>query len=1059
MEICHRDALVAKLFVDQKMERSAAWGMLRATVSQIEGLGVNNVLSRSRVPDDVVVRPITQLEERRVDADGFDVLYDTVTHTVTDIIPLTFCIDDLLILSFVVDRHSTNVSGFSFGAGGARLCWASRFGKQHDCWNAVKAISKLVQKGITWKAIVRMASVQNFPYGPYRSGSWGRRLQEAHAESVEEETENSATFLECVENQCLITPRRFGGSLERAKWWNYYNRIPLCHRSPTVLKFARWGSIQDCWRELRPDVMFVPPLVRRMAGDGEEQVTKDVTAMWNAEVANTAESKGGLLKQIPGYVTVGLCDTLDCFCAATGCVRHHAGKELKEVKDPHQAAEVLHKEANGEVTLLLLKVIGVLHDLDVVEMLCGSWKHPDRRSFCMQLVFDLVLELLAELLIRFWPAAAQWPGCSASVVTKDSKKALDWAKLHAEDFRVLLAWEAKAAAGSLSHQRVLDAITWRLHPLARIFYELALRASVDPGFLPALIQLAEKINQRFLDEKVPEDFHQHIRDESRGQRAKKARLNKIFDTVIRSKVLERRNVEHEKYVPSDQAVAMQSWREAGRHAVARPLTGVPQEWPSEMNKILDPKRDWSSPTVPTLYSSALAWSWIRNYEEHTEEQPKCDQPDGTHWCRLLPRGVYVTIPGADAGVVISAGDWGCNVIKAKELEPGVFDFMTDENAIMHAFCWDPTTWTVQAIKPTRVLGCGICFELDGDERSLLADALQRRVNFAVWQLHRSMELLQVELPDGASHWDLRGQKLIEALCVAVFAPDAAKAAEVAAGYGKPVESDSDDEWDAEYAELLEEMAVQDQANASELVQMKTDRKRKANRRLMKRKRAATQERAEGQKAKKAATRQKKVDAHKKKKQRNAKVKKGAQRWKRRRPAPSPPAPSPPAPNPPAPGLPPGDDPAPPPAVEFVALGVAPKPKSGWHVLELEHGWLNINAVQGRCDAHCRYHSKCKLDRNLKRKSLGLSLAWLAYGAEDKQQKEIHLMAKEILSDDSSYEQRLAARNEFVASRSPLFKALVALEKSINETLEPVEEPRSIPCQSYAALLANRPDAS
>ena len=129
------------------------------------------------------------------------------------------------------------------------------------------------------------------------------------------------------------------------------------------------------------------------------------------------------------------------------------------------------------------------------------------------------------------------------------------------------------------------------------------------------------------------------------------------------------------------------------------------------------------------------------------------------------------------------------------------------------------------------------------------------------------------------------------------------------------------------------------------------------------------------------------------------------------------------------------------------------------MLELEHGWLNINAVQGRCDAHCGYHSKCKLDRNLKRKSLGLSLAWLAYGAEDKQQKEIHLMAKEILSDKSSYEQRLAARNEFVKSRNPLSKALVALEKSVNETLEPVEEPRSIPCQSYAALLANRPDAS
>ena len=45
---------------------------------------------------------------------------------------------------------------------------------------------------------------------------------------------------------------------------------------------------------------------------------------------------------------------------------------------------------------------------------------------------------------------------------------------------------------------------------------------------------------------------------------------------------------------------------------------------------------------------------------------------------------------------------------------------------------------------------------------------------APWQLHKGLRFFQIEV-EGGSHWDLRGQSLIAAVCNHIFADDEAKA--------------------------------------------------------------------------------------------------------------------------------------------------------------------------------------------------------------------------------------------------------------------------------------------
>ena len=188
---CHRDQEVSELYVSGKVERLSAWNCLRALFAQIESVGIENAASRMTLPETVRVWPLEH-GETCVYNDGGDPFIQASDGSLTPVFPFGFRVErNMFIVSNVMDRGSNGSAATNVAAAGAKFTMTSFPGESHDAWNAVRAAAKTRGGGKVWKAVVRMASIQNLPYGPYRSGAWGKEMQVAHKHANDEITEDS----------------------------------------------------------------------------------------------------------------------------------------------------------------------------------------------------------------------------------------------------------------------------------------------------------------------------------------------------------------------------------------------------------------------------------------------------------------------------------------------------------------------------------------------------------------------------------------------------------------------------------------------------------------------------------------------------------------------------------------------------------------------------------------------------------------------------------------------------------------------------------------------------
>ena len=119
-----------------------------------------------------------------------------------------------------------------------------------------------------------MVAINNVPFGPFRSGAWGLQLQAVHAEVVEQLSEADPEFQEVVRLQSDIDPLRFGGLADFSAWWKFFGELPMCTSAPEVLKYARWHSIQSCWKKMRPQFFLLKLVLDRMKDSSTAQVAR-----------------------------------------------------------------------------------------------------------------------------------------------------------------------------------------------------------------------------------------------------------------------------------------------------------------------------------------------------------------------------------------------------------------------------------------------------------------------------------------------------------------------------------------------------------------------------------------------------------------------------------------------------------------------------------------------------------------------------------------------------------------------------------------------------------------
>ena len=171
-------------------------------------------------------------------------------------------------------------------------------------------------------------------------------------------------------------------------------------------------------------------------------------------------------------------------------------------------------------------------------------------------------------------------------------------------------------------------------------------------FSDQLLHFLAALFKQIPDEKGAEDIHQHVRDIPPGDRNKGVSSVSLFNACIQSGVIESRSVRDCAVSVPDQDVALQGWHSVTEKPHLRTQVVMPPvDWPMGLNKLLDPKYKFPTPTFPTFFNSMLVWQRLlsvgRNdrYEEGTK----------SWWSRLCRNGQVLKLENGGAYMVLVVG--------------------------------------------------------------------------------------------------------------------------------------------------------------------------------------------------------------------------------------------------------------------------------------------------------------------------------------------------------------------------------------------------------------------
>ena len=118
-EIDYDPALV-QAWLDDKLDRRAAWSELRAVARMMEACMGTDALARSRFPDGCHVDPLPLVRVREV-VNGVTCIRDKRTGDITPVLPDDFDVRDRLVVNHTIDRASIGSAAMAFVLCFARL--------------------------------------------------------------------------------------------------------------------------------------------------------------------------------------------------------------------------------------------------------------------------------------------------------------------------------------------------------------------------------------------------------------------------------------------------------------------------------------------------------------------------------------------------------------------------------------------------------------------------------------------------------------------------------------------------------------------------------------------------------------------------------------------------------------------------------------------------------------------------------------------------------------------------------------------------------------------------
>ena len=261
------------------------------------------------------------------------------------ILPDDFAWPDVLAVQHVLDRGSVGRCAVWYGGTRGNMLWSWRWGQNHDDWNAVKAAAHDVEGGRIWSAIVKFSGVMNIHVGPFKSGAWGRQLQEIHHKLKSGLLDpTSDQFNAVAQKQFELDGLAYDG-FDHGNWvdnyWERFCNLRLILVFLFIVKFARWGSIDDAWGWARSDIWLAKPVYEALRDErkvGEADTTGLGTAQYDTEAGAASAPKGGLVERAARNITDELCLCMDIYSVVSAPVRDRQSRRAKDRKTVAKAS-------------------------------------------------------------------------------------------------------------------------------------------------------------------------------------------------------------------------------------------------------------------------------------------------------------------------------------------------------------------------------------------------------------------------------------------------------------------------------------------------------------------------------------------------------------------------------------------------------------------------------------------------------------------------------------------------------------------------------------------------
>ena len=796
----------------EKLQRRHAWLELRAVARALDSTHPDWA-RKSRLTESL--RNIMHDPTRNIcrTGGGLGVVQPDGTYRMC--IPLEFEPGHVMFIGHHLDRGSTGCSAVSFVLGQHDTFWHAHWGIMHDGWNVVRNGCRKAAGGSVWRCVIITASIGNLPHGPLRTGAWGRYMVEVHARLCTTEEMSGRRLEVAVRLQAEMEPFT---DMNGAQWYRRWITLSITTGSVgTVLKFSRWYSVSQRWREIRPIYWFEWVVCDEMAVEQGAGAVLDsgATDLWDSSIS--AVKSGSRLKATHTYFSREHVMGMDCYAMATEylATSHYNRVKAHLSVDDHFAD--LHDRQGGWWADEAQDIITSALVTPDRQMFAFSIPHGEPHEAANQYanrLCVLTLNILAGWIIRTLHLAGSYPELAVQVLVKgNEQRAVGKVAQHCK----YLVWAEAEARRSPLVAAVLRDIPWLQYPVVRLILHLCHQDHHEKRH-DRSVQVARRVGGRLPDERVPEDCHQKVRDAQRCLRRNTIGTNGVFAQCLKSGLLEARSVTTLE-VPSQQLAEAKFVRQS------RPRTHdefVPRSWPKQWNALMDAHKGFPTISPQGSFSACLSWNLLAELVGR-----KRGGTLGKTWPSRLLTEISAWRDKTEGAVylVVAVGQFAAVAVPLEENQdnPALFSVAKCFKSVRKVMD------AVFAVDQVRDFGRmhfrGVrrgmhveIHEVEGPTTGLdpLQCALMARRSFSTWEVEMTItQLLGKEVEAGSSF-----QSRLELIVNETF-DEPEKRSTVLALYARPateapVEGDEEEELDEDTRRLIADLAEDEIDNAGDL---------------------------------------------------------------------------------------------------------------------------------------------------------------------------------------------------------------------------------------------------